>query len=162
MARGAALVGRRVEVWWEKSGKFFSARVSGYDEAADGVGSRRLHTLVFDVDGLTSTEDLEGPGEPALWRLLDVDVGEEAPADGEADAAEGGAGTEEAEGGGAAASGAAETVWPQPVLEQMHSLATIRNQLPVSEAEASTFATPPGWTTEEVKPRVQRVGDHGS
>ncbi|KAL1495372.1 hypothetical protein AB1Y20_016747 [Prymnesium parvum] len=138
-ARGAALVGRRVEVWWEGDGTFHSAAVEAYNETGGAFGRGKTHTVVYS-DGLRCEEDLEGPGEPALWRLLEEEAAgvEEEPAEEEAEEEE-----EEEE-------RSAETVWPQPRLEQMHSVATIRNNLPITSAEASTFQVPPGWTAEQV------------
>ena len=142
-----------------------TAAVSAYNELPTDSRAGRMHTLVYEADGLTSVEDLEGPGDPALWRLLDADgmegaeeEEEEAAAAAAEEAEEGGGEDGAAEGstaegstaeGGAAEGGAAETVWPQPKIEQMYSVTTIRNHLPITSEEASTFQTPPGWEAEQ-------------
>ena len=72
--RGAALVGKRVDVWWAGNGCFFPAYVTGYNARRRGTaytdGAAGTHVLLYD-NGLRAIEHLETAGEPQLWRLLD-------------------------------------------------------------------------------------------
>ena len=92
--RGAALVGRRIEVWWEGDACFHVARVLAYHSdfggglkdggalllAAHGPGRAGLlppgtHMVEYEDDGLRVLEDLDGPGDPQLWRLCQPEEG---------------------------------------------------------------------------------------
>ena len=78
---GEALVGRSVEVWWDGDAMFHPATVVSYHEAPLGsFGMRghigaRMHTLLY-ANGLRTVEDLEGTGEPRLWRLCNLETDE--------------------------------------------------------------------------------------
>ena len=81
-----ALVGRRIEIWWGGDAQFHTALVVSYhtaDERSwggifDGLegfansGPLALrHTVEYEADGLRTMEDLDGKGEPSLWRICD-------------------------------------------------------------------------------------------
>lgn len=77
--RGEALVGRQVEVWWDGDAMFHLATVLAYntvDILPRGCTEpraripARTHTLEYEADGLRTIEDLDGTGEPALWRIV--------------------------------------------------------------------------------------------
>ena len=73
--QGAALVRRRVAVWWAGTNEWVCATVTGYNDGerrtgyADGAAGS--HVLVYDGGGLRAIERLEGRGEPLVWRLLE-------------------------------------------------------------------------------------------
>lgn len=78
---GAALVGRRIEVWWGGDGVFHPAVVTGYNEWRCATGyvdaSAGTHVLRYD-NGMRTIESLEGDGDPQLWRLTEAEGGAEA------------------------------------------------------------------------------------
>ena len=72
--RGAALVGRKVRIWWPHDKEWFTGTVGAFDG--------RLHEVTYD-DGSLWDEDLETPGE-RKWELVgggDDDVDADAASD---------------------------------------------------------------------------------
>ena len=72
--RGAALVGRKVRIWWPHDREWFTGTVNAFDG--------RLHEITYD-DGSLWDEDLETPGE-RKWELVcgsDDDVDADAASD---------------------------------------------------------------------------------
>ena len=72
---GAALVGRRVSVWWDGEAKFSAARVLRYCPEADSSAlcAAGAHILQYEAGGLLVAENLELAGEPMCWKLLEED-----------------------------------------------------------------------------------------
>ena len=72
--RRAALVGRRVEIWWAGDGRFHAAKVTRYCRR-DGDGGpdcdKGCHVVEYEGTGLCAIEPLEiGDQEPQQWRLV--------------------------------------------------------------------------------------------
>ena len=74
---GAALVGCRVGCWWNGETAFRAARVLRY---CAKLGSSALcaagtHVVRYEASGLLVAENLELPGEPLCWKLLEEEGG---------------------------------------------------------------------------------------
>jgi len=74
--RGAALVGRKVRIWWPHDKEWFCGTVSAFDG--------RRHEVTYD-DGSLWDEDLETPGE-RKWELVGGDAADAAAAAAASDA----------------------------------------------------------------------------
>ena len=81
--RAEALVGKRIEIWWDGDALFHTALVIAYkpDGGFDGRIPPRTHLVRYEADGLQAVEDLDGKGEPNLWRICGGEEEEEAAAE---------------------------------------------------------------------------------
>ena len=171
--RAEELVGRRVEIWWAGDAQFHAALVVAYHrsygpfDGLDGGALLRLrHTVEYEADGLRMLEDLDGGGEPALWRLCSDGGGvsaeeeraavahakEVAEAEAEAEAAEAFAREAEAEARAAEAAARAALAEVESATAPM-AASTAAGSVPAQE-EAATEKEAAGEEAEESEENV--------